>query len=794
MSLCLALSSNSFADSPLKGGLADNLIDLSEEEEEEFSPVPLASLPNISQRFPSSSDTLFVIEKFQLEGLQFNSESNVLSYLPLKVGDSLTLQDTHTLISTLFKTGLFKDIRLERAGNTLIIHLAEHPVISELHFVGNDDLETDTLRKALKGIGFAEGRVYNQSVLERVKLELQRQYFNLGKYAVQLDANVVPLDDQRVKITLTISEGVVAKIRQINIVGNHTIPTSKLLAEMQLSIGGWFSWFSSRDQYSQMKLAADIETLRSYYWDHGYLNFSLDSTQVSITPDKKDVYITLNLTEGRQYTVDKLEITGNLVVNAEELRSKITLKPGQLFSRKAVSSSVEALIERIGDEGYAFANINPVPTPHEETGNVDLNFFIDPGKRVYVRKIQFKGNTKTRDEVLRREMRQLEGAWLSTKNLKRSRERLERLNYFEEVQVETPLVEGSQDQVDVNFSIVESPSGNILAGVGYSQTQGLLLNASIIQDNFLGSGKRLGATFDNSQVNTVYNFSYFNPYVTIDGLSRGFNVFYRTTDAEEANLSRYNTDAYGANLTYGIPITEFSYIRLGGDFDHTKLKTTLGSAQEVYDFIREEGEVYDTYRLTGNWTFDTRNRSLLPDRGWLSSFNTEIALPGGDLLYYKTRYRQQWLYSLIEDYVLSLEGELAYANSYGKTKRLPFFENYTAGGPRTVRGFRENTLGPLDSNRRPLGGNMRIIGNAELILPLPFVEKAKSLRVSAFLDVGNVYAVDEEFDFNELRYSTGLSTIWISPIGILTFSLAKPLNPKEGDQQQSFQFSIGTNF
>ena len=736
----------------------------------------------------------FVIEDIRVEGLRRISAGTVFNYLPVKVGERFDQDKARAAISALFKTGLFKDIRLEQEENILIVRVTERPAISKITFTGNKDIETEKLTEALKPIGFAEGRVFNRSLLEKVELELQRQYFNLGKYAVRIQSTVTPLSRNRVGVQIDVSEGVMAQIHQITFVGNQSVTDQELLAEMKLSTGGWFSFLTKDNQYSSLQLAADLESLRSYYLDRGYINFNIDSTQVSITPDKTDVYITINLTEGDKYQVSEVKLGGHLIVSEAEIFNQISIKPGDFFSRKAISKSTEAIRERLGDEGYAFAKVNALPQMDSEQKTVALSFFIDPGKRVYVRRINFQGNTKTRDEVLRRELRQMEGSWISTKEIKRSLTRLERLNYFEEVTIETPPVPNTHDQVDVNYTVVERPSGNFLAGIGYSQTQGMLFNASIIQDNFLGSGKRIGATFNNSQVNTVYRFSYLNPYITIDGVSRGFNLFYRTTDAEQANLSRYTTDVYGASLNYGVPITEFNHINLGADFDNTTLKTTTSSAKEVFDFIENNGDNYNSYRLTASWRHDTRNRSLFPDRGMLQSVQAEIALPFSDLNYYKISYHHQWLYPLATDYVLLLKGQVAFGDGYGDDNHLPFFENYTAGGPRTVRGFRENTLGPLDSNRRPLGGDLKLVGNAEVILPIPFTKKVRSFRLSAFLDMGNVYGIDEEFDTSELRYSAGLSALWLSPLGVLSFSLAKPLNKKEGDQVQMFQFTIGTTF
>jgi outer membrane protein insertion porin family len=751
--------------------------------------LSLILLNNLSFAFET-----FIVKDINIKGLTRISKETVFNYLTIKPGNRFSPNQASSVISTLFKAGLFKDIRLERNNNILIVRVKERPAIAKITFTGNKDLETDDLLKSLKSANFVEGRLFNRSLLDKIKLDLQRQYFNTGKYAVRLKSTVTPLARNRVAIKIDISEGVVARINQINFVGNKVISDDDLLYEMKLSTGGWFSFFTQDNQYSSLKLRADLEKIRSYYLDSGYLKFNVDSTQVSITPNKKSIYITVNLTEGEKYTVSKIKLVGNLIVDKKQLLNKITIKSGDIFSRKQITKSQEQMIERIGDEGYAFADINAVPEIDSKNKTVALNFYVDPGKRVYVRRINFKGNLKTRDEVLRREMRQMEGGFLSQKKIKRSKTRLERLSFFETVEVKTPRVANSNDQVDVNFNVVERPSGNLMAGVGYSQIQGIIFNASILQDNFLGSGKRVGVTFNNSRVNTMYRLSYFNPYTTIDGVSRGFDVFYRTMDAEFANLSRYASDAYGTRLNYGFPISEYNYVSMGAEIDNTTIKTTTFSADEVFKFLERNGNNYTSYRLTANWRHDTRNRVLFPDKGVLQSLNAEVALPVSDLSFYKLTYRHQWLYPLIKDYILVLKGQVAYGEAYGDSTEYPFFENFTAGGPRTVRGFRGNTLGPLDSQGLPFGGNLRVVSNAEVILPIPFTKKLRNFRLSAFVDVGNVYGVQEDFDVDQLRYSTGLSAIWLSPLGVLSFSLAKPLNKKPGDQVEIFQFTIGTTF
>ncbi len=736
----------------------------------------------------------FVVKDIRLEGLQRISAGTVFNYLPIKVGETLDEARSAEAIRALFKTGFFKDVRLEREGDVLVIYVTERPAVASIKISGNKDIETDTLVKALKGQGMAEGQVFDRSLLDKVEQELNRQYFSRGKYGVKISPTVTPLERNRVAVTIDISEGRAARIREINIVGNRAFDKEDLLDTFQLGGPTWISFYTDSDQYSKQKLTADLESLRSFYLDRGYLNFNIDSTQVSITPDKKDIYITVNITEGEKYTVKEVKLAGDLVVPQEELAKLISVPTGSIFSRKAATESSAKIGERLGKDGYAFANVNTIPEIDQENKQVSLTFFVDPGKRVYVRRISMAGNTKTRDEVLRREMRQLEGAWASTENIKRSKVRLEKLGYFEEVNVETPAVPGTPDQIDVNFKVVEKPSGNFLAGLGYSQTQGIIFNTSVNQDNFLGSGSHVNIAFNNSDINTIYSFAYTNPYYTVDGVSRGFSLFSRSTDAGNANVANYLSDVKGGLVNFGIPINEFDTVRVGLGYENTHIKTTDNTPTEYLAFLDANGRRFDTIKLTSGWSHDTRNRAILADEGAYQNLTLDAALPGGGLEYYKVNYRQLRLFPLAKNWVLSLNGEVGYGDSYGGTTELPFFENFLAGGSRSVRGFKDNTLGPKASTGRPLGGNVRLVGNVEVFFPLPFVKDTKSARLSTFLDIGNVYGTNEDFDAGLLRYSAGVAVLWISPIGPLSFSLAQPLNKKDNDNVQNFQFTIGAAF
>lgn len=742
---------------------------------------------------PAQAAEPFTIEDIRIDGLQRVAPGTVFNYLPVKTGDYLDAGAARNAIQTLFKTGLFNDVSLAKDGGVLVVNVVERPTIAKITLTGNSEMETEQLLTSLKGIGFAEGRVFDRSLLDKVQLELQRQYFSLGHYAVRIEDTVTPQVRNRVNIQIEVSEGKKATIRQINLIGNKVFSDSELLDEFQLTPTAWYLFFSERDQYSKQKLGADLESLRSFYLDRGYLNFDVNSTQVSISPDKEAVYISIGLSEGRQYEIEDVKLLGNLILPREKVEKALQIKAGEVFSRKKVTASSEQISNLIGSEGYIFAKVNPAPDIDPETGKVILNFFIDPGQRVYVRRINFSGNTRTRDEVLRREMRQMEGGWASTEQIQRSRLRLQRLRFFEMVEVENEPVPGTADQVDVNYTVKELAGGNLMAGLGFSQTEGFLLNASISQDNFLGSGNHVSLAFNNSSVNRVYSFSFTQPYFTIDGVSQSFGAYYRETDAAEANLSRYALDTIGANLVYGVPINEHDRYRFGFEPEQVKVKTTDSSAPEISDYIDRYGDTFLNYKLIGGWSHDTRNNALFPDRGVLQSLTAEISLPFSDMDYYKINYRHNWYLPLASSLTLALKADIAYGKTYDDTE-FPFFENYIAGGPRSVRGFKENTLGPRDSVGNPVGGNMKVIGNVELITPMPFIRDSNALRLSAFFDIGNVYGVEEDFEVDELRYSTGVALIWLSPMGALNFSVGQALNDKEGDSTQMFQFSLGTTF
>jgi outer membrane protein insertion porin family len=739
----------------------------------------------------------FVIEDIRVEGLERITPGTVFNYLPMKVGDTFDDSRSSEAVRALFKTGFFDDVRLERDGSILVFILDERPAIGSITMTGNEDVETEGLLENLKQFGFAEGRVFVQSQLDQVEQELQRQYYSFGKYAIKINSTVTELDNNRVGVLIEVSEGLAAKIKKINIVGNTVFKEKKLLKQFKLSTPTLFSFYTKNDQYSKQKLSGDLEALRSYYLDNGYLNFNIDSTQVSITPNKKDIYITINISEGEQYTVTEVKLAGDLILPEDNLFELISISKGELFSRRKVTDSSKNLTERLGEEGYSFANVNSIPEINKDDKTVSITFFVDPSKRVYVRRINFSGNSKTRDEVLRQEMRQQEGAWISTTQVERGKQRLQRTGYFKDVNVDTPAVAGTTDQVDVNYTVEEAPGGKIGAGLGFSQGQGLILNASISQDNFLGSGKRVQFAFNNSDVNTNYGIGYTNPYFTVDGISSGFNAFYRVTNAQDANLAIFETKEYGGAFSLGIPVAENNSLLTSIEYTNTEIDLETETSTQIKDFITQNGDTYDILKLTAGFAYDTRNKRVLPDKGTYHRINTEVSMPSfGDAIeFYKIDYETKWFKNIYEDYILTLGADIGYGDSYGDTTELPFFENFYAGGPRTVRGYEENTLGPRDSTNRPLGGDTKIVGNAEIILPVPFLSDfKKSVRVTGFIDAGNVYGPNEDLELGELRYSTGVSAIWVSPFGAVSASMALPFNDQSTDEIQNFQFTFGTSF
>lgn len=776
----------------------------------------------------------FTIEDIRIEGLQRVAPGTVFNYLPIKVGDDFDQRVATESIRALFKTGFFKDVRLEQDGDTLVIFVEERPSIASVKISGNKDISSDDLKKALKGIGMTEGKVFDRATLDKVEQEMRRQYFARGKYGVKIDTSVTELPRNRVDIEITVSEGKVATIKQINIVGNHSFSDEQVTQDFEQNTGNLLSFYTKSDHYSKQKLSADLERLRSYYLDRGYINSQIESTQVAMSPDRKEIYLTVNLKEGDVYKVSDVQVTGKIIIRAEEIIPLVGIGPGDVFSRKLATQTQKAISDRLGDEGYIFCNVNMVPEIDEATKTVRMTFFVDPGKKVYVRRINFSGNTKTRDEVIRREMRQMEAAWASSTKIERSKVRLERLGYFQEVNVETPAVPGTSDQIDVNYKVTEKSSGNITAGVGYSQLQGIIFNAAVTQDNVFGTGKRVGFNFNNSRLNTIYSVSYFNPYASVDGISHGFDLAYRKMNAYYTNLANYTTDTGDIGTNLSIPVNEFDRITFNLDLNRTNVKTTAYSSAQIIDYIRyytkdplKANYAFDYIPVAVGYVHDTLNRAMFPTEGGAQRIQIMATPPvfGSDsVAFFKASAKTQHFFPLAKDLTLQLAAEAAYGDGFNGAPALPFWENFFAGGPQSMRGFFPSSLGPKTISNQlgqggllSLGGSSKIVMQAELLAPPPFMEETKSIRIGAFFDVGNVYCnafqvagpkgytsasngnpsdglcyAPVKGDF--LRYSPGILARWISPFGAIGFSVARPLNTVYGDHLQSFQFSFGQTF
>ena len=735
----------------------------------------------------------FVVRDIRVEGIQRIEAGTVFSYLPVKVGETMTDEKAAAAIKALFATGFFKDVRLEVQRDVLIVMVQERPAVSQIDFIGNKEFDKDALTKGLREIGLAEGRSFDKALLDQAEQEIKRQYLSRGRYGASVVTTVTPLERNRVGVSFSINEGDVTKIHEINIIGNNAYKEKDLLQLFVLQTPGWLTWYTKNDQYSKQKLSGDLETLRSYYLNNGYLEFNIDSTQVSITPDKKDIYITVNITEGEKYTVSDVKLGGELLLPEAELRGLIQLEPGETFSRQKLNESTKKITDRLGNEGYAFANTNAVPELDKAAKRVALTIMIDPGRRVYVRRINISGNTRSRDEVVRRELRQLEGAYYDGDKIQKSKVRLDRLGYFTEVDVETPAVPGTSDQVDVNFKVKEKPTGAITIGAGFSSSEKLILSGSITQDNIFGSGKHITAQLSTSKINRNISLSYTNPYYTVDGVSRGFDIFDRRTDASLLGLGYYTTDTLGGGVRYGVPLTEVDNLGFSLGAENTRLGVNETSALRYLDFVNLFGSNNTSIPAAISWIRDQRDSVLLPTKGTMVRASLEAGLPGGTLRYYKLTEQVQWYYPLSRTYTLMLNGEIGAAEGMGG-KPLPFYKNFYAGGVSSVRGYDSYSLGPRDSQNNILGGTKRMIGNAEVLFPMPGAGTDRSMRLSVFLDAGQVYGADEKMRLSDLRYSTGVSFIWNSPLGPLRFSYGKPLNAKAEDNIQHLQFQLGQVF
>ncbi len=802
---------------------------------------PLGAAVHAQAPVPQES---FTVGDIRVEGLQRISEGTVFNYLPVNIGDHLDGQRIGEAMRALYATGFFRDVELRRDGNTLLVVVIERPSIAKFEIKGNKDIKTEDLQKSLRNVGLATGKTFDRSVLDEVKQYLTDQYFSRGKYAVRVDTKITELPGNKVDVIVDIKEGKRAKIEMINLVGNTKFKEKDVLEGFELHTPNWLSWYKQDDRYSRESLTGDLEKLRSYYMDRGYANFQIESTQVTIAPEKDDMYITVNVNEGDVFKVSEIKLAGTMVVPESELRKLLLIKPGDIFSRKAVTSSQELMSYRLGADGYAFAKIDPVPTPDNDKRTVSITFFIEPGNRVYVRHINFNNITAINDETLRREMRQLEGGWLSNSAIQRSKERLQRLPYVEKVEFETKPVAGSADLVDVDYNIKEGLPGQFGGGIGYSEAQKFSLNGNFVHSNFMGTGERVAVEVNAGKYSKSYVFSQTNPYTTIDGVARTASFSYRDITQFVAASSKFSTKQLSLANQWSYPITEYQYLQAGVSANKNELVVSQGySAQQAIDWVKANGSTFErsledtngdgvvnsldnpytvygsdfyTFELTGGWNFDTRNRALFADRGFHLAVSGRYAVPISTIRYYATNFQYLQYIPVWRKWLLTFNSTLDYAEPLGKTTALPPYLNYFAGGPDSVRGFRESTLGPRDNIGigNPYGGNLRVVERLELLFPVP--DKWKSAaRISWFYDMGNVFQtgnkvkflgidditpVNYHFDYANLKRSTGIAVQWLAPLGLFRFSYGIPLNASPGDtvrfndQTERFQFSIGQAF
>ncbi len=779
----------------------------------------------------------FKVEDIRVDGLQRVSAGTVFAAFPINIGERVDTQTLAKASKTLFRTGYFNNIELQRDSNILVIKLVELPTITEINIEGNSAIETEQLKEGLKQAGLAEGYVFKRSTLERLELELERQYVSQGRYDAQIDTDVKKLPRNRVSLQINVEEGSVASISHINVVGNQAFEKEQLLKQFELMPSNLWSWYNSDDKYSREKLGGDLERLRSFYLDRGYIRFNAESTQVSLSPNKEDVYISVNVHEGDIYKVKEVKLAGELIVDEAALTPLLIMREGQTFSRRNMTLTQDLISKRLGNEGFTFASVNGVPKINDEDKTVDITFFVEPGKRTYVRRINFAGNESTMDEVLRREMVQMEGGWASTELIEQSKSRLEQLGFFKGVNVETPKVPGSDDLIDVNYSVEEQPSGSLNLSIGYSSADGMIIGSSVSQNNFMGTGKKMSTSVNKTDAQTSLNLSFTNPYYTVDGISRGYSVFYSQTDFSELSLSDYNTDTYGGRSTFGFPINSRERLSFSVEASQTDMTITQSAPQEIQNFEDTQGDSFVEFTLGSQWSWTTLNRGLFPTAGAKQSLSLEATIPGSELEYYRATYNAQKYFplSLNGDWTFRLRTEIGYGDGYGDTEELPFFRNFRAGGVGSVRGFTSNSLGPkgalllhvtedtnlngnLDDDQlwfedpNSLGGNLLTEFSMELIFPLPFVEDQRSMRSAMFIDAGNVFDTEclvldpdtsgntthpscvEGFDMDEIRVSAGVGLTWVTAIGPLTFTFARDLNSKEDDETEGFEFSLGQVF
>ena len=733
----------------------------------------------------------FVVTDVRVKGLQRISAGSIFNYLPVKVGDEFNPDDSATLIKELYKTAFFKDIQLSTDGTAIVISVVEYPSISKIEFAGNKLIKEESLRDALSGNDFIEGRVFQPNVLEQVKQELKRQYLNQGKYNAQVGTEVIDLPRNRVKVKVHVKEGPTAKIQKINIIGNDFFSDKMLLKEFEStdSVPFWKFW-GSEDQYSKEKVSGDLETLRSFYQDQGFLDFRITSNQVSISPEKDGIFLTVNIDEGQRYTVSSFVLNGQLVVPESELLPYVFIAPGRTYSRKDVDNTIEVISDRLAEEGYSYAEVVPVPNVDREANSISFSINIKPGRRVYVRRIDVVGNTITNDNVIRRELRQTEGGAFSPSRVNRSKIRLQRLSFFDEVEIETVPVAGREDQVDLEVVVKERPTGQFLFGLGYSGDNGALVQASVSQSNLFGAGNQLNFNVQRSSFVEAVTLQYTDPYYTESGISRTIGLSGRSIDSAAANTSAYITDTLGLNVNYLFPINENNSFSVGAGLEKIDLQSTFASVPEVRAFIDENPD-NNLFTVSAAFAHDTRDSLLYTTSGNNLRVSVEATAPGSDLEYYRVNVESSLYYPITNKAAFKLSADIGYGDGYGDTNGLPFFKNYFAGGTRTVRGFEPRSLGPRDTGTfpQPFGGSKRVLLNASLFLPVG--GGALDKRLQMFVDGGQVFANDDDIELDDVRFSAGVGFNWISPVGPLSISYSIPLNEEEGDEVEKFQFSVG---
>ncbi len=788
----------------------------------------LAFIALFSMSYPVSGlAEAFTVRDMRVEGLQRISEGTVFNYLPINVGDNVDEIRIQEAIRALYTQKLFDDIEVRRDESTLVIVVRERPSIEDFTIDGNKDIKTEDLMESLRGVGLARGRTFDRSVLEEVQGFLKEQYYDRGKYGVVVNADVMDRPNNTVRVSIEVKEGDRAKIRQVNIVGNHSFEEKDLREDFELDTANWLSWIRQDDRYAKESLGGDLETLRSYYMDRGYADFRVDSTQVAISPNKKDIYVTIGVHEGEEYTISDTKVVGKMVIPEVQLTALVLAQPGETFNLQRLTSSKEFMEFRLGEQGYANAEIDPVPTLDHENNEASITFYVDPGSRVYVRHIVFKNIDQVDDKVLRRELRQAEGAFLSNRLVERSKIRLQRLPYIEKVEVENVPVPGSPDLVDIEFSFEYRMPGQFSGGLGYSESQKLMLNGSIVHTNFLGSGNRVALQVSTGQFSTLYSLSHTNPFTTQNGVSRTVALNYRDITQFTSAASDFSTTNAGATLEYGYPISEYQRVSVGLTYNRSELLASTQSTTQAQEWVANNGNPFietfgsgavffgtkfDTIELIAGWSYDSRNRSLFADRGSRQQFFVSYAVPGSEVEYWTARYNYTKYVPLFGRWTFRINAEAAYGEALGDTTALPPYKQFYGGGPQSIRGYKESWLGPRDSFGNPYGGNVLVASQLELIIPLP--EKwSGSTRGSFFYDIGNVFNTGEvaftdklgspvtyKPDYNELRTSVGIAVQWLAPMGLFRFSYAVPLNEFEGndryygDVTEGFQFSIGQAF